>query len=84
MNSDMEWYIVVWSIQVGRVNDFSLSGMFFCVFLLLWMVWGRERERSIEDLVPRVTCEMKDGNEGKEKIYEIVSHFVQQGSRRVK
>ena len=45
MNSDMEWYIVVWSIQVGRLNDFSLSGMFFCVFLLLWMVWGREREK---------------------------------------
>ena len=48
MNSDMEWYIVVWSIQVGRLNDFSLSGMFFCVFLLLWMVWGREREKILK------------------------------------
>ena len=48
MNSDMEWYIVVWSIQVGRLNDFSLSGMFFCVFLLLWRVWGREREKILK------------------------------------
>ena len=62
---------------MGRVNDFSLSGMFFCVFLLLWIVWGRERERNTEDLVPRVTCEMKDGKEGKGKIYENESHFVQ-------
>ena len=48
MNSDMEWYIVVWSIQVGRVNDFSLSGMLFCEFQLLWMVWGREREKILK------------------------------------
>ena len=48
VNSDMEWYMVVWSIQVGRLNDFSLSGMFFCVFLLLWMVWGREREKILK------------------------------------
>ena len=45
---------------------------------------GEGERENIEDLVPRVTCEMKDGNEGKEKIYENVSHFVQQGSRRVK
>ena len=44
---------------------------------------GEGERENIEDLGPRVTCEMKDGNEGKEKIYENVSHFVQQGSRTV-
>ena len=84
MNSDMEWYIVVWSIQVGRLNDFFIVGDdFLWVFIALDGVGEGERE-NIEDLVPRVTWEMKDGNEGKEKIYENVSHFVQQGSRRVK
>ena len=44
---------------------------------------GEGERENIEDLVPRVTCEMKDVNEGKGKIYENVSHFVQKGSRRV-
>ena len=52
MNSDMEWYIVVWSIQVGRLNL-----LFLWVFIALDGVGEGERE-NIEDLVPRVTCEM--------------------------
>ena len=48
VNSDMEWYIVVWSIQVGIVNDFLLLGMIFCEVLLFWMVWGREREKILK------------------------------------